>query len=134
MQLTSSDYIAIATAVLMVLGFIVNHLAVIAKLQERLAALETKMEIFWKAVGNHVSEMLKSYPTNIEKDILLEKLATKEITLEEAYKLKTIVKGEMQKAENERLAYILLLAGIDVVIYEIKTEKRKPLWKRCLGY
>jgi hypothetical protein len=134
MQLTPSDYIAITAVILTVIGFMINHFAIISKLQERLTALETKMEIFWKAVGNHVAEMLKSYPTNIEKDILLEKLSTKEITLEEAYKLKTIVKGEMQKAANERLAYILLLAGIDVVIYEIKTEKRKPLWKRCLGY
>jgi hypothetical protein len=134
MQLSTSDFIATIALILTVSGFIFNHFAIIAKLQERLASLETKMEIFWRAVGNHVSEMLKSYPTNIEKDILLEKLSSKEITIEEAFRLKTIIKGEMQSADKERLAYILLLAGIDVVIYEIKSNKRKPLWRRCLGY
>jgi hypothetical protein len=134
MQLTTSDYISIIAVVLTLVGFLIQHFAVLGGMKERIAALETKMEIFWQAVGANVAQMLKSYPTNIRKDILLEKLSTKEITLDESYELKTILKGEMQLADRERIGYVLLIAGIDVVIYELKQSKRKPLWKRCLGY
>jgi hypothetical protein len=133
-MMSSSDYIAITAVALTLVGFLIQHFAVLGGMKERIAALETKMEIFWKAVGANVAQMLKSYPTNLRKDILLEKLSTKEITLDESYELRTILKGEMQLAEKERIGYVLLIAGIDVVIYDLKQTQRKSLWKRCLGF
>ena len=126
-------YLSIGAICLTVVGLLFQHFAVLAGIKERITALETKMDLFWKAIESNVVQMLKTYPTNIRKDILLDKLSSAELNLDETYELRTIITGEMQTSKNERIAYVLLLASIEQRIYDYKTNNKKSLWTRFLS-
>ena len=132
MVISGSDYIAIAALILTIAGFMINYFAVIAGMKERLATLETKMELFWRAIENNVIHLLKSYPTHIRKDILLDKLSCRALNLEEAYELRTILREEMKGLLNNTntIAYVLMIARLEQRIYEMGNKKKESLWKR----
>lgn len=95
-------------------------------LSERIAVLETqnKLEhdLFWKNIENKIINILKSFPTNVEKDHLLDKFISKDINLHEATLLKTILEGELKITEKEKFGYILILARLEQLIYELRNE------------
>lgn len=95
----------------------------ISEIRSRMTALETKTELFWRCIENKVVDMLKSYPTNIDKDVLLDKFVSKEITLDEVIILKTILEGELKLAEKEKFGYVLILGRLEQVIYDLRNEK-----------
>lgn len=68
--------------------------------RERLKALEVKMELFWQAVQGSVINMLK-HPTTERKDVLLDKLADKTITINELEELKDLLKCDVSKKKRE---------------------------------
>ena len=124
----NSEYLSIISIFLTTLGFLFLWFGIISGMKERISRLETKMELFWKAIENNVSALLKTFPTNINKDVLLDKLSNGELSMEEAQTLRTILIGEMEKFKNKKIAYILMLARIEQLIYEFKKPK-KHLWK-----
>jgi hypothetical protein len=128
-------YLAIAFSAL---GFMAQQFGVIAKLQERITRVEsctvdmaqlredvtsikTKTDLFWKAIEGNVLSMLKSYPTHLEKDVLLDKMLHNELCLEEAQVLRTILIGEMELGKNKenKMAYVLALARIEQIIFDL---------------
>ena len=103
-----------------------------SKLYEaRFVALETKMELFWGAVGKVVIDMVKQ-PIHIEKDGLLDRLKSNDINGEELQKLKFMIEDEVielkERKDSKAIAYVLILAMIDQKIWEkgcgCKEEKK----------
>ena len=118
MNLSTETIITIA---LFVLGGFVQYFAFNTKIQTRLTALETKTELFWKCIEGNVVGLLKSYPTNIKKDILLDKMIKNELTLDDAYELRTIITGEMETNKGkDTLIYILTLGRLEQIIFDLK--------------
>ncbi len=117
------EYLPVFSIFIAIFGFLFQQFGVISEMKERLVSLETKMEIFWKAIESNLGSMLKSYPSNLEKDLLLDKMMRKELTLEDAERLRTIIIGEMETNngdEVKKIAYVLLGARIDQIIFDIK--------------
>jgi hypothetical protein len=108
-----------------VCGLLFQHFAVTAKIQERITRLETKVELFWSSIEKSVAPMLKSYPTNVEKDILLDKMTLGELSLDEAYHLRTILMEEAKIERDKAIAYALALARLEQIIYDLKRKACK---------
>jgi hypothetical protein len=119
------------TIVGLIVGFVIQYFAVIMRLEERfsdalsqmkerISAVETKMDLFWNGVKDKVINLLKSYPTYIEKDVLLDKMAHDELTLDEAQKLRTILTAEMDSDPDKSTnswAYVLALGWLAQLIH-----------------
>jgi hypothetical protein len=89
-----------------------------ADILQRLTALETKVELWWGAVAKRAAEMLKDWPTNPSKDILIEKFIGQRLTKEEAEELRCILLEERKSArESVSLAYTILLASLDTIVH-----------------
>ena len=70
--------------------------------------------------------MLKTYPTNVNKDVLLDNMLHNELTLDDAQELRSILKGEMELAKKENiLIYVLALGRIEQVIFELTPRKER---------
>lgn len=122
-----TEYLGVVSILIAISGFIFQQFGVISGVKERLTALETKMDIFWKAIEGKVVEMLKSYPSYIEKDTLLDKMAKMELNVEEAEKLRTILACEFtaEKQDNgKKIAYTLTLARLEQIIVDIKNSNK----------
>ena len=94
------------------------------QISERLARVETKMELFWNQVRGAVNSMIKQ-PIHFKKDELMDKLLEErkpKIRIEELYELKSILKEELPaltEVKSEKcLAYALALAYIDQILYD----------------
>ena len=128
------EYLPVVSIIIAISGFLYQQFAIISGLRERITSLETKMGLFWKAIEGNVASMLKTYPTNIDKDILLDKLTQDELGVAEAERLRTVLIAEMERARAEdRLVYILIIARLEQLLYDVrKAEKRtrKSLWSR----
>jgi len=114
-------FIAIAVSIL---GLILQYFAFIVNIQTRLSTVETKIDLFWKAIETNVIKMLKNYPTNINKDVLLDKLVNHELSLQEAQLLRTILIGDMNNIQDHhnQLAYVLGIARVEIEITELKKK------------
>lgn len=112
-------YIALGTSILGV-GF--TYFAFIVRILERLKDVETKVGLFWTSIEKSIPALLKSYPTNMEKDVLLDKMARAELTLEEAYRLRTILIEEARSDREKAVAYALAVARLEQVIYDLKRK------------
>lgn len=106
---------------LSVIGLIYQQVAIIGALRDRVMSLETKMDLFWKVIEQNVTRIIKDYPTNLKKDVLLDKMAKRELSLDEAYLLRTILHGEIDAGERETLAHILVLGRIEQIISDLMT-------------
>lgn len=118
---------SIVAILIAISGFIFQQFGVISGIKERLSSLETKMDLFWKGIENKVVEMLKSYPTFLEKDVLLDKMTRKELNQEEAERLRTILTGEMDKNNNDdarKIAYVLVIGRLEQIILDIKDKTK----------
>ena len=128
-----SQSLSIFAIVLSVCGLAFQQFGVLSKMKERITSLETKIDLFWKAIENNVVTLLKTYPTNITKDVLLDKLTNDELTLEDAQLLRTILLGEMATAAEKKLAYVLIVARLEQKIFDLKNNNKKSLWTRLLS-
>ncbi len=95
-----------------------------AKQNERIITLETKINLFWKVVETNVGQMLKS-PTHETKDMLLDKLAHRELNLKEAELLRSILTDEMQLRgrDNGVLAYALIIGRLEQIIFDLRSSE-----------
>ena len=93
----------------------------------RLTTMETKMELFWNAVGGVMSSLIKQ-PIHFRKDKLMDKLVLEnlpllpEASIEELLELKMILKDELvtlrEIKDPKSLAYALALAYIDQILLD----------------
>jgi len=126
----------IITITAMIIGFVYQHFGVIMKLKEdnsktlldlstRITTVETKIELFWRCVEGKMVEILKSYPTNLLKDVLLDKFKEKSLNLGEAEQLRTILDCELVNASEKKFAYIMILGRLEQVIYNLKGNENE---------
>ena len=90
----------------------------IADIRDRIRAIEVKTELFWNAIEKEVINILH-HPSESERDILLEKLQDKTITLQEMERLKNILSDvvKKKKAKEEVISAVLLIGRLDQLIY-----------------
>lgn len=119
------NYLPIFAIGVSIIGLLFQHFFCIAKIQERLAALETKTDLFWKGVEHMVIPMLKSFPTDIGKDVLLDKMLHNELTLADAQTLRLILTEEFTGNGDKSLIYILALGRLEQIIFD-KLERKPP--------
>lgn len=84
---------------------------------EKIIALETKMEVFWRAVEMSVIDMVK-HPTAKIKDELLDKLRDKTINIKELEELKQLLTCDVHTKRVSGLAAALLVGRIDMLLYD----------------
>ena len=97
----------------------------ISAICSRLTALETKIDLFWGAVESKMVDMLKCL-TTLPKDILLDKMIHRDISLSEAQELRTVLKEEYEHKQIDngtRLAYVFTLARIEQMIVDLRGKK-----------
>jgi hypothetical protein len=100
--------------------FIGAIIGIYVNINVRLTRVETKIELWWKCVGENIVSTLKTFPTDIPRDILLDKLLGSEISLTEAQRLRTILKGELENTDpGKKYAYALALQRLESVIYDL---------------
>jgi hypothetical protein len=125
------EYLPLVSVVISIAGLLFTYFGFIQKQQERAIALEkrmtqieTKVDLFWKVVETNVGQLLKS-PTHTEKDTLLDKLAHRSLDIPEAEKLRGILTDEMQLQgrSNGVIAYALIIARLEQVLYELELSK-----------
>jgi MFS superfamily sulfate permease-like transporter len=136
------QYLPIAAIIISLLGLLISYLAQKesqrrwqneqTRLQanadrerdSKITRLETQVELFWKAIEGNVGQLLKS-PTHIEKDLLLDKLAHRELNLTEAETLRSILTDEMQLhgRDNGIIAYALIIGRLEQIIYDLRGKK-----------
>lgn len=116
-----------AVAGVAIIGLLFQYFAVISGIKERLTEIETKVELFWKALEGRVVDMLKS-PNLPYQDVLLEKLRAGGLSEEEAEDLKEILLKEMLSKEEDagkQLAYVLIIGRLDGIIFELRKGHKK---------
>lgn len=93
----------------------------------RIVAAETKMELFWNAVGGVVSSLIKQ-PIHFEKDELMDKLMGGPINKDELCRLKHVLHTEVKELketkQTQSLAYALALAYIEQKLYDYNFAER----------
>jgi hypothetical protein len=119
------DYLPLASIVISVLGLLITYFGFVLKVSERITKVETKVELFWKVVETNVGQLLKS-PTHVEKDMLLDKLAHRELNIKEAEQLRGILTDEMQLKgrDNGIIAYALIIGRLEQILYELRTARK----------
>ena len=113
--------ISIGGFIITYFGFIKGQIASAVAQEHRLTKIETKLDLFWGTVEKNVGQLLKS-PTHAEKDVLLDKLAHRELNIPEAETLRGILTDEMQLKgrENGVIAYALIIARLEQILYELR--------------
>ena len=133
--MTSETMISATAISISVLGLVFQYFAWIlsirkdmAKISERLARQESKVELFWTAASSAISNMIKQ-PIHHRKDELMDKLTEdmqkkRVIGQEEMEELRKTLLTEMQELERQKdpksLAYALALAYISQRMLEDK--------------
>lgn len=111
-----------------VTGLLYQHFGVIMKLKDDIAIIKTdtatikvQTDLFWHIIENRTADLLKSYPTHLSKDILIDKYKNRELSLSDAEELRTILNGEQQQIKDNQFAYILTIARLEQVIYQLRS-------------
>jgi len=117
------EYLPILAIIVSLFSALGTYFGLAIKTEGRIATLETKVDLFWNAIEGRVIGMLKS-PTHLEKDVLLDQLLHREIKLDGAQRLRTILTEELKNKKRidngKRLAYALALGRLEQVIYDLR--------------
>lgn len=128
-------YIAVGGFILSVVGMLYQHFGVIMKLQQQISdvkgevdSLKVKVEPFWKLVETNLPQLLM-HPTSKEKDILLAKMASGDLPLDEAYHLRALLMEDCANIANPQLAVarVLVMARLEQRIMELKAQPRRHI-------
>jgi hypothetical protein len=97
-----------------IIGFIIQYFTIISKLTERISQVELKAELFWKIVEQEIPKILHS-PHTPEIDELLEKMMINKLTITDVYKLKCMLKEELETPQDKTrvLSIVLLMARLE---------------------
>ncbi len=118
--------LAICAVTIAGVGFVYQQFAVLSHIKERLASLETKVELFWSAIESKIVTMLKS-PTHLRKDELLDKLLNHSISMEEAIELSRIMSEETYGKRDgaKEIASCLMTGRLQQLIIDLEKKKGK---------
>lgn len=135
MQISGELVASISVSIVMwVIGGIAFYFCAIADIRERVKAVEIKSELFWKIVEKDIGHILKS-PTHYSKDLLITKMQSNKITIDELLQLKTQLIEEFKSGTEKATLYILMLARIEQLLWDKqhqRTCKRPCLFVRWL--
>jgi len=103
----------------------------LVKQGNRITTMETKMELFWNAVGGVMSSLIKQ-PIHFRKDELMDKLVGDKLpgsSTDELLELRIILEDELvtlrEIKDPKSLVYALALAYIDQILYDRGIVKDK---------
>lgn len=100
--MTNSDIIAGIGLVISVAGTVYMHVEGVIKIRERIARMETKVEVFWKDVSFDAAKILHTpHPENARRDYLLERFLAQQITSEELAELVITLKKIIEEKDRE---------------------------------
>ena len=85
----------------------------------RITSLETKTDLFWRVIQDGVITMLK-HPNCLDKDCLLDKLKDSTLTLDEAEKLKCLLKDDVTSKNTDAPSAVLALGLLEIELTVIK--------------
>lgn len=124
MELTSVS----VSVVLSIIGLLVTYFGFIQRICDRIAKLEGRDAIYWKAFENKLADMLKS-PTHLSKDVLLDKFKDETLSLAETETLRTMLTEEWNN-QGKSLALAMLISRLETTITlaaQVTGERRKGL-------
>jgi hypothetical protein len=120
-----NNYLSITAICISVIGLLIEHFVMIAGMQERIKGLEVKIEPFWNYIDQQLPKLFHSPELqHKEKDVLLEKMVDRQLTKEDAERLKEILKCEVLEDPTKThkveflLPTILILARLDQIILQ----------------
>jgi hypothetical protein len=119
------EYLPIVSIIVSVLGLVYIYFAFVVKISERMTKVEARTDLFWKVVENNVGQILKS-STHTEKDVLLDKLAHRELDTPEVEKLRGILTDEMQLLGRrpEVVGYALIIGRLEQLLLDLRGKKK----------
>lgn len=100
--MTSSDIIAGVGLLISIAGTVYMHVEGVIKIRERIARMETKVEVFWKDVSFDAARILHTpHPENARRDYLLEQFVAQQITREELHELVAVLQQIIEQKHRE---------------------------------
>ena len=114
----------IIAIIVSIAGLLFQYFGMIAGIKERLAKIETKVELFWKVVEENIPKLLMRNSTP-ETDKLVAELTNPEMPETHLSKLKVLLRVELQESKDkaEILAVIMALGRIEQRLFETKRKK-----------
>jgi hypothetical protein len=98
----TSNVISIVAVLISVFGAVYMHVEGVIKIRERIARMETKVEVFWKDVSFDAAKILHTpHPENARRDYLLEQFMKQEITIDELKELVDTLKAIIDQKHRE---------------------------------
>ncbi len=120
-------WVPLFSAAIALFGLIWIYFGAFLNIKERLVALETKMELFWKPLQAFLTNAIH-HPNTPTIDDKLERFDN--LTMEELYELRADIKATMDATEDKKgvtvLYYTLLLSRIDSRVFDKRVELCKP--------
>lgn len=118
------------------ISLIITVFKVYVNQERRLTKLETKMELFWKAVGDRVMDMLH-HPELARRDMLSEKVKARTITLAELEELEELLECELHEDKNKKsqkgLVVALGIAYVKTLLLDCYAIENKTKFKELLN-
>lgn len=99
------------------------HNKEIQDLSISIADIRVKVDLTWKCIEGKVIDLLKTFPTQLDKDILLDKMKEISLSLEDAERLRTLLDCELINAKDNKFIYILILARLEQIIYDLRKDQ-----------
>jgi hypothetical protein len=113
----NENILSIFGILLTVVGFVIMWVQGVVKNRERMAVMETKMEIFWRGVAYDNARILHTpHPENKRRDEILEKFVDQTITIDELKELVDLLHKIIENKNREfgeRTAASNLLRAIE---------------------
>ena len=131
------EYLPVIAICVSVITFLFLQFGIITTIRERLASVETKVDIFWQAVGSQVKDMLKQ-PTHFRKDDLLERFPS--LTDEELLELRDTLVCELRERKQNmpkdqlNLSYALMLGNIRNEMIERSKQTKSGFFREVLSH
>ena len=97
----------------------------LSEIKIHVAAMSTKLDIFWRCVEERAIDILKSFPSNVGKDVLLDKLKERSLNLDEAERLRTILIEEAKVKDTNKFVYIMFIGRLEQIILELRNDVNK---------
>jgi hypothetical protein len=116
-----NEYFSAIAIGIALLSFLASHFGSIPQLRERLTAVETRLDLFWKLMEKSMASIIRS-PHTPRLDELLDKLLEdKSLNLAEAEELRWLLKEKDEFDDDKKiLAKAMLLPLVEQKIYDLK--------------
>ncbi len=109
----------------------------IAKTDAHLSASDTKTDLVWRCIETRAADILKTFPSDVDKDVLLDKFKERSLDIDEAERLRTILKGEFKESlekesedAKDPFCYLVVLGRLEQVLYDLRHTQENGVAQR----